>query len=68
MPDRRRRRSRPVETTDGPVEDVDGRVGVDAALAFHREGVVGELVNDVQLLEQPTVSGSDRTGSPSPHT
>ena len=53
----RRYSGRAAADGDDAVEDVDGGVGVDAALAFHREGFAGELVNDVQLLEDPAVGG-----------
>ena len=43
--------------SNDPVEDVNDPVGVDASFGFHRQGLAGELVHDVQQLDRTAVLG-----------
>jgi hypothetical protein len=42
---------------DEPVEGGDGLVGIDAAVTLDRQRFAGELVDDVQQLQDPAVGG-----------
>ena len=52
---------------DEALQGADGLVGVDAAVHAHRQRLAGELVDDVQQLEDPPVGGLVKLEVQRPH-